>query len=314
MRFVRSLVIGLLVVGCAATGWTEDYKLANGNTLSGEIASADEDGMIVKLDIGGFSTRQPWVSFSQETLRELRQDPRYAEYVEMFIELTADEIKQLQKRREIVIRDVDSRIERPTPAPSVFTGFVSPIGFLILALLLGANLYAAYEIAQFRKQNVIAVCGLSLVLPVVGPIIFLSLPTTHPESTSQESLEEDLASSSLSAPAEASAAGGLSLAAAERSPMASAQTQPQVFQRGDNTFNRRFFETKFPGFFRVVLGEAERDLVLVFRTPKQEFVGKRISRIATNELHLVLLAGGEKSISFNEITSVILKHKDAKIQ
>ena len=125
---------------------------------------------------------------------------------------------------------------------------------------------------------------------------------------------DELAASSMAAPTAAErAAGGLSLAAAEKTAASAAHSQPQIFQRGEHTFNRRFFETKFPGFFRVVLGDAERDLVLVFRTPKQEFIGKRISRISTNELHLVLLAGGEKSISFSEVTSVILKHKDAKV-
>jgi hypothetical protein len=63
-----------------------------------------------------------------------------------------------------------------------------------------------------------------------------------------------------------------------------------------------------------VLGDAERDMLLVFRTPKQEYVGKRISRISMQELHLVLQSNNsEASISFSEITTVIVKHKDAKV-
>jgi len=315
MRFLRFCIIGILAVGWATTGWTEEFKLANGNTLSGTIAAADEDGMVVwREDIGQFSTRQPWVSFSQETLRKLQQNPDLADFVEIFIEIPPEEWVQQQRKREIIVRDVQNRIASPSPAPSFFGAFLSPIGFLLLALLLGGNLYAAFEVAQFRNQNVALVCAISFVLPVVGPIIFLSLPTATAETAGTEVPAEDLAASSMAMPSAAErAAGGLSLAASEKTAASEAHSQPQIFQRGEHTFNRRFFEAKFPGFFRVVLGEAERDLVLVFRTPKQEFVGKRVSRISMNELHLVLLAGGEKSISFSEITSVILKHKDAKV-
>ena len=92
-----------------------------------------------------------------------------------------------------------------------------------------------------------------------------------------------------------------------------AHSQPQVYNRGDHTFNRRFFESKFPGFFRVVAGEAEKDLVLVFKCVKNEYIGKRISRISSNELHLQLLnSTTEVSIAFNDVTTVIVRHKDAK--
>jgi hypothetical protein len=315
MRFLRFCILGILVASWAATGWAEEFRLANGNTMVGRIASADEDGMVIwREDIGQFSTRQPWVSFSQETLRRLRQNPDLADFVEIFIELTPEEIDAMTQTAEIIVRDVGTRIPRPSPVPSLLGGFVSPIGFLLLLLLVAGNLYAAFEVAQFRNQNVALVCGISFILPIVGPIIFLSLPTDTAEAAPAEAPAEDLAASSMAMPSAAErAAGGLSLASAEKTAASEAHSQPQIFQRGEHTFNRRFFETKFPGFFRVVLGEAERDLVLVFRTPKQEFLAKRISRISMNELHLVLLAGGEKSISFSEITSVILKHKDAKV-
>src|SRR6266480_3308497 len=51
--------------------------------------------------------------------------------------------------------------------------FITPIGLTILAVLLLANLYAAYEIAFFRQQPVPLVCGLSFLLPLLAPLIFL---------------------------------------------------------------------------------------------------------------------------------------------
>lgn len=103
----------------------------------------------------------------------------------------------------------------------------------------------------------------------------------------------------------------LSLASAAKGG-GSGQTLPQIFTRGETTFNRRFFETKFPGFFRVVPGEAERDLVLDIKVVRGEYVAKRISRISSNEMHVQVLNGGEVMVLFAEMTSVTLRHKDAK--
>ena len=315
MCFLRLIGLGLLIAWSLTPARAADYRLANGNTLRGEIVSADEDGLVVKLDIGGFSPREPWVSFSQETLRGLATNPEYAPLVEPFIELTPDELQRLNTRAEVIIREVPGRLERPTSPPSLFAGLVTPIGLLMLALLMLGNLYAAYEIAIFRNRPPMLVCGSALLLPIVGPILFLSVPAAHPAPLADEGPADQLASSPLaSATGAERGVGGLALASSEKPAAVSAQTQPQVFQRGENTFNRRFFETKFPGFFRVVLSDAERDLVLVFRTPKHEYVGKRISRISSNEVHLVLMSSNsEASVPFSEIISVILKHKDARV-
>jgi hypothetical protein len=104
---------------------------------------------------------------------------------------------------------------------------------------------------------------------------------------------------------------GLSLAAS-KAEVTAGTALPQTFSRGEFTFNRRFFETKFPGFFRVVPSEADKDLVLAIRGARNEYVAKRISRISSNEMHVQVLSGGEVMVPFAEITSVTLRHKDAK--
>jgi len=75
----------------------DEFKLANGNILRGELASADEDGLVVKLDVGGFSKREPWINFSQETLKELARNPKVASLVEPFIELEPEQIKARER-------------------------------------------------------------------------------------------------------------------------------------------------------------------------------------------------------------------------
>jgi len=86
-----------------------------------------------------------------------------------------------------------------------------------------------------------------------------------------------------------------------------------VFKRGEFSFNRRFFETKFAGFFRVVPSEAEKDLVLVFTAARGQFVGRRIMRITPNELYLQVFnnnASADEMIPFVEIAEVQIRHKD----
>src|SRR5436190_23794994 len=106
----------------------DEFKLANGNILRGQIASADEDGLVVKLDVGGFSKREPWINFSQETLKELARNPKAAPLVEPFIELEPQEIKAKEKQKEIVVKPVPNRMERPAPKPNLAAAFITPIG------------------------------------------------------------------------------------------------------------------------------------------------------------------------------------------
>jgi hypothetical protein len=89
---------------------------------------------------------------------------------------------------------------------------------------------------------------------------------------------------------------------------------PIVFARGDYSFNRRFFETKFPGFFRAIRAEAEKDLVLLFKTSRGEFVGRRITNITPNELYLQVFnkdVTADEMIPFMEVMEVQIRHKDA---
>jgi hypothetical protein len=87
--------------------------------------------------------------------------------------------------------------------------------------------------------------------------------------------------------------------------------RPRLFRRGDTTFNRRFFETQFAPYFRVVLSEAEKSMVIAVKAGKNEYVGRRISRISGNEIGLQLQSGGEVQVEFADIHEVQLRPKDA---
>jgi hypothetical protein len=87
-----------------------------------------------------------------------------------------------------------------------------------------------------------------------------------------------------------------------------------VYQRGQTTFNRRFFETKFAGFLKVVPGEAEKDMMIHIRSSRGEHSGNRLTRVLQNELHLQVSKGGATSdviIPFNDIYEIQVRPKEA---
>jgi hypothetical protein len=108
----------------------------------------------------------------------------------------------------------------------------------------------------------------------------------------------------------------------EEAPAAPAEEQPAkpaapeilVFPRGQFTFNRRFFETKFAGFLKLVPGEAERDKVIHVKSARGEYTGHRLAKVDQNELFLQVRKGNateDVMIPFNEIFEVQVKPKDA---
>src|SRR5262249_19180341 len=148
---------------------------------------------------------------------------------------------------------------------------------------------------------------------VVGPIIFVSMPTriqpVEPtwDTGAEQAAEAAAAGSEAVNPMQDSTVEhptGLKLAHSEAAPETPAQPQATVFQRGHYTFNRRFIETKFAGFFPVVRHGAEKDMVMVIKASRGQYVAERISRIAANDFHVQVHKGHateEVMIPFVEI-------------
>jgi hypothetical protein len=306
--FLWALLLGAHV--CAG-----EYRLTNGDILKGEPSSFNDQGVVIRLDVGGFSDRIGYGKLTQDSLKELAQAPNGKKFVTPFIEVPK-EVKQKEraKKKEIVVKPVQ-RVERPAGKHGFFASLASPGGLFVLGALYLANLFAAFEIAVFRNRPAALVCGVSAILPFLGPLIFLATPTqgeyVDPEAAAAAQAAPSAQLSDPMAKAQVGS-GGLGLAGHDK-PKGTQSTVGETFKRGDSTFNRRFFESKFPGFFRVVASEAEKDLVLAIKTPKQDHLAKRISRISMNEMHVMLLHGGaEVNVPFGEIMEVQVRHKDAK--
>jgi len=154
----------------------------------------------------------------------------------------------------------------------------------------------------------------AVVLPILGPIIFLALPVrVEPSRTAAP--RPEAAPHTFAVPAAAPpVAAGIHIVEASWQKEAPAvdPATPQIFQRGQFTFNRRFFETKFSGFFSMIRRESEKNLMLTVKTGRALFVVERITRIATNEMHVEVAQGTAKqevTVPFAEIVEVQLKPK-----
>lgn len=284
-----------------------EYPMEDGTVMRGEPVSFTGDGVVFRLSTSQFSERVSWAKFSQEALKELNNNPKATEFAEPFIELAPETTK---KKEEIVIKPV-TRPENPSRKTALTEAMMTPVGLLILAVLAAANLFAAFEIAAFKNRPAALVCGLSAVVPVLGPIFFLVLPGAEPDYSGD--VQEASAPDAVNPMAGnvKGAGSGLSVAA-QAGGTAVASLAGQTFKRSDTTFNRRFFETTFSGFFRVVPSEDVKDLVMVFKTAKNEIVGKRVTRITGNEMHVMLQVGGEVPVAFGEISEVRVRHKDQR--
>lgn len=305
------LAAGLL----AGTAHAATYQLAGGVTVTGEAVSPNEKGVLIRQEDGSYTERVAWEKFGEADLKKLlAANPRIAPFIEPLLEPTIEE-KVAANKAAIVIKNDFERLPRPAAGSLVKGLFSSGIGLLALLLIYAGNIYAGYEVSIFRAREPGLVCGVSALLPFIGPIIFLCMPTQVEDKSEiiQEPVREKEA---YYVGPEPTAEPDPEVAAQEAAAAAATPALPptQTFARGQFTFNRRFFETKFPGFFAMVRREADRDLVLLFKTMRGEYAVERIARIGTNEVYLQVqhgTASDEVMVPFLEIQEIQLKHKDA---
>jgi hypothetical protein len=305
--------------------------LPDGTKVEGDPISETDNGVVFRMADGTDSPRIEWDKLTQESIRALlakATTPREKALLEPLIEELPQEKAQ---RKEIIVKPIQTP-DRPTTHLGMTAIFASPLGLTILLILYAANLFAAYEVAIYRRQPLPTVCGLAAI-PFVGilsPIIFIAMPTRRREGDEEEAQTRFRAvpppTAEKAAPAPAppgvGPAGQLSAetnatpAPPQAAPVqaaASALPEPVIFQRGDFSFNRRFFETKLAGFFRLVPSEAERDMVIHIKSGRGDFTGRRITRITPAEIYLQTFhdkATADEMIPFVEILEVQIRHKD----
>ena len=298
--------------GLLAAVGADTFPLADGTSLTGDIVTFNDVGVIFHTSDDKYTERMPWTKFSQDGLKQLSaSNPKIKDLVEPFIEIPESE---RPPKPEIKVQDV-TRLSLPPKQSLMGAMFSSSVGIFVMMLIYVANIYAGFEASIFRSRPFGMGIGVAAVLPIFGPIIILSLPTVvAPEPVAAESVVES-EEQKFNVPGMPVKEDIQIVSASWQSPGAKPEVpESQVFQRGKFTFNRRFFETKFPGFFGVVRREADQDLVLFVKTMRGEFVVQRIVRIAQDDVHFQIVkneASCEEMVPFAEIQEIKLKHKDA---
>ncbi len=316
-RFILSFICGFVVATSAAMAGT--FPLTDGSKISGSPDSIQDKGVVFQLDGGDLSPRISWDRFTGDALKELMAEAKTEAQREMLRPMIESLPEEVAKRKEISVKPVETP-PRPKQATGIFGLFGSPVGWFIMIVLYGANLFAAYEVCIYRRQPLGLVMGLAAIpfLGVVSPIVFGAMKTQRPPPEPvvvAPTAEEAAAQAEAQAAAIEEAKVAEAAAQAAAAPSKPVLPEPIVYKRGETSFNRRFFEGKFAGFFRVVPSESEKDLVLAIATARGNFVGRRISKITQTELYLQVTvnnASSEEMIPFTEISEVQVRHKDLK--
>jgi len=314
VRRIYWTIFGFWLCGLLVAIGADTFTLTDGTSVTGDVISYSDNGIVFRLEVDKYSPRVPWTKFSQDALKELSKNPKIQLLAEPFIE--TEPVVERATKAEVKVHEV-SRLELP-PKQSLFSAlFSSSVGLVALMLIYAANIYAGYEIAVVRSRPIALVMGVAVVLPILGPVVFLALPVRVEPIPAAAAPQPEAAQHTFAVPgAAAPVASGIHIAEAswQKDSPAAGQAAAQVYQRGQFTFNRRFFETKFAGFFSMIRRESEKNLVLTVKTGRALFVVERISRIATNDMHVEIPKGAGKQevmVSFAEIVEVQLKPKDA---
>lgn len=306
MRRIYWIILTLWLGGLFLSASAETYSLADGTALVGDIVSFDDIGVKFRMGDGSYSDRFAWTKFSQDGLKTLSNNPKIKPLVEPFIEIPPSARPQ---KPEVKVRDV-THLEVPPSQLLLGALFSSSVGLLALLLIYAANIYAGFEIAVVRARPKALVMGVAAALPILGPIIFLLMPVRMEATTVEVPVEGDPAT--FAVPGQPSATGEMQVTAGAFHPPAASPAAGQIFQRGQFTFNRRFFETKFSGFFGVVRHGADKDMVLFVKTGRGQYQVERITRIAASDVHLEVMLGEvqqEVMVPFADIQEILLKPK-----
>ena len=312
MRNIFRTLLGFCLGGLLVAARAETFPLADGTSLTGDIIKATDAGVMLRQSDNNVYTNVLWSKLSQDGLRQLANNPKFKDFVEPFIEIPLSERPQ---KPEVKVNEV-SRLELPPKQSLLGAMFSSSVGIFTLLLIYAANIYAGYEIAVVRVRPKGLVMGVAVVLPILGPIIFLALPMHVAAAPAEEQVEAD--SATFAMPGQAAPVQdeiqvtGVTTGAAPAAKTGSAAGQ--VFKRGQFTFNRRFIESKFAGFLGETRSAADVNTTLIIKTASAQMIVERILTIAASDMQVEVSLGEvrqEVTVPFADIQEIQLKPKAA---
>ncbi len=302
MFFRLTMWLACLAAWTVCGQTTQTLKFTDGGSVVGRMVAFKDQHIQVALEGGGETpvyTNVAWARLSQETLQQLATNRQAAPFAAIFLDPPVRERSANAPRKLTLV--TPPRLDRPQGGSL----FASPVMLVVLLLVYVANIYAGWEIGIYRQIAPAMVAAVAAFVPILGPAIFLAMPPRR--ARKEEVVYEAPAAEEIPVETEETPAP------VEEQPAQPELPKPVVYPRGQFTFNRRFFETKFAGFLKMVPGEAERDKVIHIKSARGEYTGHRLSKIEANELHLQVRKGAateDVMIPFSEIYEVTVKHKD----
>src|ERR1700734_2139099 len=86
VRKTFGIIFTLCLCGWLATASAETYQMTDGTSVTGDIISLNDDGVIFHTPDDKYTPRISWTQFSQDALKTLAKNPKAAPYAQPFIE------------------------------------------------------------------------------------------------------------------------------------------------------------------------------------------------------------------------------------
>jgi ribosomal protein S1 len=75
VRRIFWTIFGLWLCGLFVAAGADTYPMTDGTSLTGDVISYNDNGVVFRLDVDKYSQRVPWTKFSQDALKQLANKP-----------------------------------------------------------------------------------------------------------------------------------------------------------------------------------------------------------------------------------------------
>jgi hypothetical protein len=281
-----------------------EVRLIDGTSLTGEILTADKDGFVLKLEGGGYSPKTDWGRLADESLLALSNHAKAGRFVQPYVTMpTPEDVKKERKPFKVA---EPQRVGNPAVGKGALAAILTPGGMFFIGLMYAANIFFGFEVARFRWRSPALVCGLSAVLPVVGPLIYLAMPKWTPPEEVNATAEAMAATTLQVADSGPSLVQQMGLRTGGGGVQGNSDL-PRTFGKGEFTFNRRFFETQFGMFLPSAQASEAEGLVMEIVGASGPVVANKINRMNASEVIVQRVDGEEAPLDYGVIQSVTLR-------
>ena len=117
MRRIFWTIFGFWLCGLLAAVGANTYPLTDGTSVTGDVISYNDNGIVFRLNVDQYSQRVPWTKFTQEALKLLANNPKVRPLAEPFIETPPPSREKRGKSKFVKCRAWQCRRNNRCSAP-----------------------------------------------------------------------------------------------------------------------------------------------------------------------------------------------------